>query len=214
VNAKPPSLNGDQFDKLFLLAQSQIGMITEIFVSLAASEFHYPHLEDLKSATIALSNAIDALALKSQQQSGHKEEKVHAVSGAVSELHKGFVGKNVLVAEDNPVNQIVIIGLLKRMGLKADTVDNGTQVLERLATTTYDLILMDCSMPDLDGYDTTKAIRSKKTSVGQVPIVALTASSEVSDYQRCINVGMNDYLMKPVNTELLEKVLAKWLAKK
>jgi CheY-like chemotaxis protein len=120
-------------------------------------------------------------------------------------------GLRILVAEDNPVNRQVALRQLKRMGYDAEAVENGKAALEVLKAQKFDLILMDCYMPELDGFETTRAIRSEKDYPNAIPIIAMTASSSSNDVKACMNVGMNDLVAKPMNLELLEKILKKYL---
>ena len=122
-----------------------------------------------------------------------------------------FAGKRILIAEDNPVNQKVALLMLNKMGLKAQAVSDGREALESLRTITYDLVLMDCHMPELDGYETTKAIRESGASFQNIPIIAMTANALAGEREKCIEVGMNDYLAKPVRIEILGKKLAQYL---
>ncbi|MBI3575878.1 MAG: response regulator [Gammaproteobacteria bacterium] len=119
----------------------------------------------------------------------------------------------LLLAEDNPVNQEVALGMLEMLGYRADVAADGQEVLEALARGSYDLILMDCQMPRLDGYEATRVIR-RQEQAGQkkrIPIVALTANVMAEDRERCLKSGMDDYLPKPLSREELERVLARWL---
>lgn len=120
-----------------------------------------------------------------------------------------------LLAEDNPVNQMVACRQLEGMGYRVDAVQNGLEVLDALEQQSYDLILMDCQMPKLDGYETTRRIRSREDRrEGQgraVPIVALTAHAMKGDRERCLEVGMNDYISKPFRKEQLKVMLNRWL---
>lgn len=121
----------------------------------------------------------------------------------------------ILLVEDNLTNQIVANGILGNLGLKADVANNGVEALKILnkSKKEYDLILMDCQMPELDGYETTKAIREAQAGRSYVntPIIAMTANVMQGDKNRCINAGMNDYITKPIEPEHLQKVLKKWL---
>ncbi len=113
----------------------------------------------------------------------------------------------ILVAEDNPVNQVVISGFLEKLGYKAEVVENGLQVLESLKANVYDLILMDCRMPQMDGIEATSKI-IEKFSVDQRPkIVALTASSMQDEIERCYSAGMNDFMSKPIRINELVRVI-------
>lgn len=121
-------------------------------------------------------------------------------------------GKRVLVAEDNLVNQKVALKQLEKLGLHAEAVANGLEALKALKTVPYDLVLMDCQMPELDGYDATRLIRANTDyAFSKVPIIALTANAINGERDKCLNAGMNDYLSKPVKTENLVKVLVEWL---
>ena len=116
----------------------------------------------------------------------------------------------ILLAEDNVINQKVAVGLLHNMGYKADVANNGLEVLSALAARPYDLILMDCQMPELDGYETTQRIRATPEFAG-MHIVAMTANAMRGESEKCIDAGMNDYLSKPVRLEALRDMVARWL---
>jgi len=111
----------------------------------------------------------------------------------------------VLVADDNAVNLKLAVRLLEKFGVHADGVANGLEVIESLEMIPYDLILMDVQMPELDGIEATKRIRSGRTKVSDknVPIIAMTARSMKGDEDQCIAAGMNDYIPKPVDAKVL-----------
>ena len=121
----------------------------------------------------------------------------------------------ILLAEDHPVNQQVLLAMLGQLGLAADPVFNGAQAIEALRTTGYDLVLMDCEMPEVDGYEATRRIRNPATGTlnPRVPIVAVTAHAMPGDREKCLRCGMDDYLAKPIEPEELAQVLAKWLGR-
>jgi len=114
----------------------------------------------------------------------------------------------ILLAEDNPTNQFVALAQLAKLGYQADAVANGAKALEALQQGRYDLVLMDCEMPGMDGYEATRRIRKQGNSL--VPVIALTANAMPGDRDRCIRAGMNDFLSKPVEMAELAAVLAKW----
>jgi hypothetical protein len=118
----------------------------------------------------------------------------------------------VLVAEDNALNQLVIEALLERAGCSCQVVANGQEAVEAVRTGRYDLLLMDCMMPVLDGFGATEAIRAAEAEGGRgrLPIVALTASAMPDERERCAACGMDDFLAKPIDTELLTQALARW----
>lgn len=120
--------------------------------------------------------------------------------------------KRVLVVEDDKSNQIVFSTLLKNMGLAFDLAETGRQAVEAVRQRTYSIILMDIRMPELDGLEATKTIRSLGTVNGkQIPIVAVTAQAMDGDKERCIWAGMSDYISKPFTREELEKTIFHWL---
>jgi Amt family ammonium transporter len=121
-------------------------------------------------------------------------------------------GKRILVVEDNMVNQLVATEILEQAGYTTETADNGQEALDRLQTENYDLILMDCQMPVLDGFETTAKIRALDNSTAELPIVALTANALKGDRQRCLDAGMDDYITKPLDAEVLYTLLKKYLA--
>ncbi|HUB76704.1 MAG TPA: ATP-binding protein [Solirubrobacteraceae bacterium] len=118
----------------------------------------------------------------------------------------------VLVAEDNPVNQILAARLLERAGYRAEIVANGRQAVDAVRQTAYDAVLMDCRMPELDGYAATREIRALEGSERRLPIIAMTAESMAGDRERCLAAGMDDYVSKPIRCEELAAVLERRLA--
>ncbi len=120
----------------------------------------------------------------------------------------------VLIAEDNTINQKIALRYLEKMGLRADAVANGIEVLEALSTISYDLVLMDCQMPEMDGLEATRKIRaSKHHNFQHIPIIAMTANAITGDRERCLESGMNDYVSKPVAPSELFSMLQKWFTK-
>jgi CheY-like chemotaxis protein len=121
----------------------------------------------------------------------------------------------VLVAEDNIVNQRVVLTQLKRIGFTADAVANGREALDALRRAPYDVILMDCQMPEIDGYEAAARIRAEglRTFKSEPYLIALTANALPGDRERCFAAGMNDYLLKPVRLESLEGVLQRAVLK-
>jgi PAS domain S-box-containing protein len=116
----------------------------------------------------------------------------------------------VLVAEDHPVNQLVIRKLLEQEGLEVDVADDGEQALVQLGRRVYAAVFMDCQMPVLDGYAATRRLRRREQG-RRLPVIALTANAMKGDRERCLDAGMDDYLSKPIHPQELERVLAQWV---
>ncbi len=121
------------------------------------------------------------------------------------------VRARVLVAEDNVVNQKVAVRMLEKLGCRVDVVADGCEALEALERIAYDCVFMDCQMPEMDGYEATRAIRTRETQTGgHVPIIAMTANAMLGDRERCLAVGMDDYVGKPVQSPDVLSILHKW----
>ncbi len=126
--------------------------------------------------------------------------------------HIPLLGK-VLVVEDNPVNQAVVKKMLEKAGLTPVTTTDGIEALEAIERETFDIVLMDCQMPRMDGYEATRSIRQRELQKGlmRIPIIAMTANAMAGDRERCLAVGMDDYLAKPVKPSVLQNKLRQWL---
>lgn len=121
----------------------------------------------------------------------------------------------ILLAEDNQTNQTVALYLLNKLGYKADVVKNGLEVLYSVQRSNYDIILMDCQMPEMDGYMTTEFIRNLNLPKSNQPIIiAMTAHALKGDREKCLGAGMDDYISKPINIDILQKTLHHWISKK
>jgi CheY-like chemotaxis protein len=115
----------------------------------------------------------------------------------------------ILLAEDNRINKMVTLKLLANLGFRADAVDDGRQAVEAYLRSPYDLILMDCQMPVMDGYQASKEIRKLEAGNRKVRIIALTAYAMEGDRQKCLESGMDDYLPKPINIMALTRTISK-----
>lgn len=120
--------------------------------------------------------------------------------------------KRILIAEDNIINQKITLKMLEKMGYRADVVANGHEVLDALRDIPYDLILMDCQMPEMDGYEATRLIRQSNTlNCKNILILAMTANAMKEDCERCIQSGMDGYISKPIGAKQLGAIISKWL---
>jgi CheY-like chemotaxis protein len=147
----------------------------------------------------ALSSVMDANAAKPELVTRHSiSEKVRQ-------------GLRVLLAEDNAVNQKLATYLLQKAGYSVDMVENGLLAVERIKKEHYCMVLMDVQMPEMDGYDATRAIREWEGKKHHTPIIAMTAGAMKGDRELCIEAGMDDYVSKPLNPGLLFETMKKWL---
>jgi two-component system, sensor histidine kinase and response regulator len=119
----------------------------------------------------------------------------------------------ILLVEDNAVNQKVATRMLERMGCRVDQAGNGKEAVEMAATLPYDLIFMDCHMPEMDGYDATREIRAREKRGKHRIIVAMTANALKGDRERCLEAGMDDYISKPIQKGALVTALTRYAAK-
>ncbi len=155
-----------------------------------------------------------ATAWSKKLQSGHttRTSALHAIPALKPKLPDRFDGGplRVLVAEDNAVNQKVAVLMLERVGLRPDVAGNGREAVEMCAMLPYDLIFMDCQMPEMDGYTATAEIRKRQGADGRVAIVAMTAEAMEGSRERCLAAGMDDFITKPVRLDEMVEALKKW----
>ncbi len=144
---------------------------------------------------------IEALGLQTRRLQAPSEVQGAAASGR---------SPVILVADDNDINQLVAVRMLERRGYRVRAVADGRQALDALQRHSYAAILMDCQMPELDGYDATRELRSRESSDAHTPVIAMTAHALASDRAKCLAAGMDDYIAKPINTVQLERVLSRW----
>ncbi|MCP4719786.1 MAG: response regulator [Desulfobacteraceae bacterium] len=145
------------------------------------------------------------------QDNNDKENKKIVTQYTLLENEKNMF--RILLVEDNKINQKVAMVSLKRMGYHVNPVSNGLLALKALEISEYDLVLMDCQMPEMDGYESTAQIRNSESKVKNhsIPVIAMTANATKEDKAKCLKAGMDDYLAKPFKPQLLADMLKKWL---
>lgn len=157
---------------------------------------------------------IDVLGL-AKRITGETLDNINLSSISTTNRTK-FDGKRILLVEDNRVNQLVAEEMLTAQGMRVDIAENGRKAIDLLCSQNneYDMILMDCQMPVMDGYDATRAIRSGEAGSNNqsLPIIAMTAHAMIGDKERCLAAGMNDYLAKPVDPNQMLDMLSRWIS--
>ncbi|HOV87306.1 MAG TPA: response regulator, partial [Syntrophobacteraceae bacterium] len=149
---------------------------------------------------------VSVLSVPSARATEPREVEIPSTPGPA-----GLSG-HVLLAEDNPVNQEVARGMLESLGCTVVVVNDGREALEAVSRGSYDAVLMDCQMPEMDGYEATRLLR--QSGRPEIPVIALTAHAMEGDREKCLAAGMNDYLSKPFTREELGRILEQWLPKR
>ncbi len=144
-------------------------------------------------------------------ENAHKD--MRSSSAKIESLASGALADfRILVAEDNSINAKVVSAMLSRMGYNSLLVGNGAEALDALRTQPFDLVLMDCQMPEMDGYEATRKIRAADQSWNKIPVIAQTANAMKDDLDLCMAAGMNDYITKPINYDVMQEVLQRWVS--
>jgi two-component system sensor histidine kinase/response regulator len=178
------------------------------FSSWTSNPVRQSQLFDCIAEAITVSEAGAPISNASSRRSGPRVS-LNQLSSAVPLDVRAHA--RILSVDDHPVNQSVVLKMLERLGYHGESAHNGLEAVEALRQHDYDLILMDCQMPEMDGYAATRAIRNELRKP-EITIVGLTASALDGDRQKCLDAGMDDYLSKPLSAEALAETLARWLA--
>ena len=218
-----PSVDGEELGKM-ILADQELSEAPLILLTSGGQRGDGKHFQELGFAAYltkpvhneTLRHTMSGVLALKQQQHGEPIflTSYHAPSPewGVNESVKQFDGQHIILAEDNQVNQKVACTLLRKLGFTVTAVENGKRAIDEWRKTGCDLILMDCHMPEMDGYQATAHIRQiERETGGRIPIVALTANALESDRNRCLDAGMDDYVAKPFKQRLLINVLQRWL---
>jgi len=218
IDLEMPEMDGEILGKKIKQDDSikNVKMVVMAFMNQLGDSKHFKEIGYFSYITkpILYSDLAECLpiVLKTKKNSKKSEEK--QASKETKEMQIDNV--RLLLVEDNIVNQKVALGILKKMGLNTDATCNGAEAVKALELIPYDLVLMDCQMPVMDGYEATQEIRNPESKVKNhnVPIIAMTAHALTGDRDKCLHAGMNDYITKPVDPKVLSTIIKKWLKKK
>jgi len=213
-----PGVNGEQLARMVRgdgrFARTRIVLLSSS-MDLSASALADAGIDLALTKPVFASQLFDSLATVASTPAGTSRSRLPApvvVERPDPEVPVGRLG-HVLVVEDNAVNQMVAVGILESLGYAASVAENGVVGVSAYEAEPgrYDAILMDCQMPQMDGYAATRAIRAGEPTGTHVPIVAMTAAAIAGERERCLLAGMDDFLTKPVDVALLRVTLARWV---
>ena len=222
-----PGMNGLELAKAIkadsAIAPVQLILLTSIGQDYDSESLCRHGISAHLSKPVRQSQLYDCIACALGSQSGENPQLMSESSDV--DNGSAFTGALVLIAEDQPVNQEVARCMVETFGCYVEVASNGQEALDALSKTPYDLVLMDCQMPELDGYAATRIFRERETQTGKnqsgpaqairrTPIIAMTAHAMQGDREQCIAAGMDDYLSKPFNQDRLFAVLKRWLPSK
>ncbi len=212
INQQMPDMDGIALARKIkadpTISDTRLILLAGFGKRVSVAELHASGFADCCSKPVGQSALFDCLANaigKAPPTSPDSVAQQQRTSSVIQPRQQALV----LIAEDNAVNQLVALGQLKQLGYSADTVCNGRAALEALEHTNYDIILMDCQMPEIDGYEATRRIRARNADFRQPYIIAMTAHAMTGDCEKCLAAGMNDYVSKPVVLETLAAALAR-----
>jgi PAS domain S-box-containing protein len=208
-----PEVDGIELARL-IKSDPELAGTAIIFVSSAAqtalpsTRLRGLEYNDWLMKPVSQSSLYDSLA-RALPSAAPKEELAPAAANGRVDTSPVANGRKlkVLVAEDNPLNQKLARLQLRKLGMEVDTVGNGREAVEAVTRIPYDLVLMDCQMPEMDGYDATREIRRREGTQRHTRIVAMTAHAMAGDREKCLAAGMDGYISKPVRAEVLEETL-------
>jgi len=220
IDMQMPGMDGETLGRAIkadpLLANTRMVMLTSLGIRGDARRFEEIGFSAYATKPIRHQELKVVLSLALAESVGITPRPI-ATRYSAREILSQIAGRKarLLLADDNITNQQVALGILKKLGMSADAVANGAEVIKALETVPYDLVLMDVLMPVMDGLEATRTIRNPLSKVlnHQIPIVAMTANAMQGDRDKCLKVGMNDYVSKPVSPQSLAEALEKWLPK-
>lgn len=216
-NAKVADMPGDVFARCIEAdpAFDDIRLVPMAYVTEQIQEL-YPHNNSRIAAQITKPVKRSELGRILERAMNEDFHEVQVEDLSQQSRREAYSHINVLVVEDNAVNQEVALGMLEKIGFSVEVADNGQEGLDQIETGKFDLVLMDCQMPVLDGYAATRELRLREEgspdSGSRMPVIALTANAMTGDAEKCLAAGMDDYLSKPFEEHALEEKIVFWLS--
>jgi len=218
IDMQMPGMSGDELAGLIqrdpLLKDTPAIMLTTTYRARDVREFGKLGIAGFLTKPVKPSQLFDciALVLDPEKRQGGRGAATIVTQESVEALRHQCSAR-VLVVEDNPVNQKVAVGMLQRKGYRCEIASDGRQAVDAVSRGHYDVVLMDCHMPEMDGFEATAAIRAAEAgSERHTVIIAMTANARAEDAQRCREAGMDDYISKPVQPEKLYATIERWCA--
>ncbi len=218
IDIQMPEMNGETLGKKIKqdpdIKDTTLVLMTAMGNRGDAKRFEKIGFAAYLTKPVKQSHLFDCLSLVSELKNYDNTKQIETIitRHSIAEDQKNKL--KILLAEDNLINQKVAKATLKKLGYKSDVAANGKEVLKALSANQYRLILMDCQMPEMDGYEATQEIRkSENIKIKNIPIIAMTANAMKGDRNKCIEAGMDDYMTKPVKPQILSDLLEKWLLK-
>jgi CheY-like chemotaxis protein len=213
IDLQMPGINGMQLGKSIradeLLKKMKLILLTAFDRPGTGEEAIFYGFDAFLTKPIKQSQLLNAITMLLHKAKSQAEPNGHDSSTPTGNTHRSEL---ILVAEDHPINQQVAILLLQEFGFEAHVASTGTKAMESLKHVPYSLIFMDCQMPEMDGLETTRAIRKAEALTGKhIPIIAMTAHALEGSRAECIAAGMDDYISKPIEQAQLKALLEKWL---
>ncbi|MCX8132055.1 MAG: ATP-binding protein [Clostridia bacterium] len=200
------SVPGISSAKVVLVSADREGVLGEKSLERGFSAFLKKPVKQSQLLDCIINLVNNKIVQKTVSETGEAGEETSSASGT------GQNDNCILLAEDNKTNQKLATMQLEKLGYKVRVVNNGREALEAVLRTGYSLLLMDCQMPEMDGFEATKMIRRAESTLGRrIPIIAMTANAIEGDKEMCLSMGMDDYISKPVRIDKLKEILNKWL---
>jgi CheY-like chemotaxis protein len=196
-----------------MLLQLASGTETGLHTGLAAAGF-----AGQATKPVRLTRLLRQLTERNSGEAGHsrpKDQPTRIVDASTSRKLQSGEQREVLLAEDNIVNQKVVVRILEKLGYKVEVAENGVRAVEMAVSGGFDVVLMDCQMPEMDGFTAAREVRRREASAHppqHTPIVAVTANALQGDRERCLDAGMDDYVKKPIDGDQLRAALEKFLS--